>query len=807
MRENKVERFVSENPDPILRIGRDERVIYSNKAGELFLQEWNIRVGEKVPISIGNFSKRVIFRKDPEKTQIKVGKRIYLVSFYPLEAEEQVDVYGYDITNYKKLKEKLRIKEKQNDALNQMGRMALRCESLQAFMDKSVKLVAKALGVEYSRILELCPDGDFLLRAGTGWKPDLVGKSIVKGSKGSQAGYTLFSKIPVVVRDFKKEERFSASTVMKDHDVASGISVVIGKMENPFGVLSAHSKKPRRFTADDTYFLKSVAFLISEVIERRLVEEELRQYKEKLEELVRERTFELVKTNKRLTEEIAGRKQVEKALQNNVYFLKTLLDAIPSPVFYRNLKGIYQGCNKMFASILGLPEEKIVGHSMFEFRKQFSDKAIKISTFYDRILLKEGKSIPHELKIKFAIDGKERDFLVHKATYSNISGEVIGIVGVMLDITERNKAEKSLIDYADELERSNKLKDELEKVINSSPVIVFLWKYEEGWPTEFVSENVTKLGYDVEDFTSKRLLYRDIVHPDDLKKVADELKMCVEAGCSDYTSEYRIFTKSGEVRWVDERTVIQRNEDGEIHLKGIILDITEHKKAEDALLQIEEIRKKEIHHRIKNNLQVISSLLSLQAEHFSDKKVRESFQDSQNRVISMSLIHEELYKTGETGNFETFDFKAYLQKLANELFRSYLVSNRDIHLKMDIESIFLGMDTGIPLGIIINELVSNSLKHAFPAGRKGEIWIKLHKIESEKISGEDTDTGRCETSEFLLVLSDNGVGIPERIDFRHTSSLGLQLVNILVDQIEGSIELVRGAGTEFRIKFRENACS
>ena len=147
----------------------------------------------------------------------------------------------------------------------------------------------------------------------------------------------------------------------------------------------------------------------------------------------------------------------------------------------------------------------------------------------------------------------------------------------------------------------------------------------------------------------------------------------------------------------------------------------------------------------------------------------------------MSLIHEELYKTGETGNFETFDFKTYLQKLANELFSSYVVGNQDIHLKLDLESVFLGMDTGIPLGIIINELVSNSLKHAFPKG-EGEIQIKLHRLGSDKIEGED------------------------RGDFRHITSLGLQLVNILVEQIEGSIELIRGAGTEFRIKFRENAC-
>ena len=124
----------------------------------------------------------------------------------------------------------------------------------------------------------------------------------------------------------------------------------------------------------------------------------------------------------------------------------------------------------------------------------------------------------------------------------------------------------------------------------------------------------------MEDFTSKRILYEEIVHPEDLEKMQEELTRNVESGCDFYTSEYRIFTKSGEIRWVDERTFIQRDERGEIHLQGIILDITEHKKAEEALLQMEEIRKKEIHHRIKNNLQVISTLLYLESGNFSDEK-------------------------------------------------------------------------------------------------------------------------------------------------------------------------------------------
>jgi PAS domain S-box-containing protein len=353
--------------------------------------------------------------------------------------------------------------------------------------------------------------------------------------------------------------------------------------------------------------------------------------------------------------------------------------------------------------------------------------------------------------------------------------------------TQRREAEKSLMEYARKLEHSNKLKEELESIINSSPVIVFLWKYEEGWPIEFVSENVTRLGYNVEDFTSRKILYGDIVYPEDLEKVELELAKNVESGCDVYNSDYRILTRSGEVRWVDERTFIQRNEKGEVRLQGIILDITEHKKAEEALLQMEEIRKKEIHHRIKNNLQVISTLLYLESGNFNDEKVIEAFKESQHRVKSMALVHEKLYQSED---MISVDFADYIQNLANYLFGAYSVGDKDISLKLDVDNVFLGMDTAVPLGIIINELVSNALKHAFSDRESGEICICLKKEEKG--------------NHFLLTVRDNGRGFPEEIDFRETESLGLQLVINLVDQIEGSIELnTTGEGTEFRISFRE----
>ncbi len=164
---------------------------------------------------------------------------------------------------------------------------------------------------------------------------------------------------------------------------------------------------------------------------------------------------------------------------------------------------------------------------------------------------------------------------------------------------------------------------------------------------------------------------------------------------------------------------------------AFVLDITEKKKAEEALARSEEARKKEIHHRIKNNLQVISSLLDLQAEKFRDKEVLEAFKESKNRVFSMSLIHEELYKGEGT---DKLDFSAYLQKLAKSLFQTYSLSSKSIRLCMDLEeNAFFNMDVAIPLGIVVNELVSNSLKYAFHGRNGGEIRIQLYKEKNQKI--------------------------------------------------------------------------
>ena len=316
-------------------------------------------------------------------------------------------------------------------------------------------------------------------------------------------------------------------------------------------------------------------------------------------------------------------------------------------------------------------------------------------------------------------------------------------------------------------------------------------------------EGVT--GYSKEYFLSCRMRWSEIVISEDQSLVFENIEKAMSNPAVSTEFEYRIQSRDGEIKWV--RQVIQKTPEGygkPGEIQGFVRDITKHKLAEISLENIEDARIKEINHRIKNNLQVISSLLSLEAERSTDPGTLEAFRESQNRIASMSLIHEELY-IGET---DTIDFADYLRKLTADLLSSYRVGNEEINLKLDLEQVYVETNTAVPLGIIVNELVSNALKYAFPAGKEGEIRISLSRVrnhETERKKPEDTETAPGYLNEknlpFMLTVEDNGQGIPEWVDFQNTDSLGLQLVNIFVEQIEGSIELKRDRGTKFSIRF------
>ncbi|MBW4521840.1 MAG: PAS domain-containing protein [Scytolyngbya sp. HA4215-MV1] len=214
--------------------------------------------------------------------------------------------------------------------------------------------------------------------------------------------------------------------------------------------------------------------------------------------------------------------------------------------------------------------------------------------------------------------------------------------------------------------------------------------------------------------------------------------------------------------------------------------ITARKQAEKQVqqsLQEKDLLLQEIHHRVKNNLQVVCSLLSLQAGYITDQASLAVFREGQSRVRTMALIHEKLYRSNDLAKT---DFAQYVYDLITELFHSYGINPEIVSLKIHIRNVMLGIDTAIPCGLILNELVSNALKYAFPAGRRGNIVIYLRQ-------------GR--QGEYLLSVSDDGVGIPDDLDFRETRSLGLTLVCTFVAQLRGRIDLDRRNGTTFKISF------
>jgi len=244
------------------------------------------------------------------------------------------------------------------------------------------------------------------------------------------------------------------------------------------------------------------------------------------------------------------------------------------------------------------------------------------------------------------------------------------------------------------------------------------------------------------------------------------------------------FEKLGR-RCFDVKYYPYTNMKGEVtHCVVVSLDTTAYKASEEQTrrsLDEKELLLKEVHHRVKNNLQIISSLLNLQLNVITNKETREMVRESQNRVRSMALIHEKLY---QSGNLARISLEEYLRSLTRELFRSYGASG--VNLRMEVEEIGLDVDTAIPCGLMVNELVSNALKYAFPDGKEGEILVKCTQVSRDRVA---------------LTVADNGAGLPEDVERKAGESLGFQLIHLLVKQLRGTLDIVRGGGTTFQITF------
>lgn len=350
-----------------------------------------------------------------------------------------------------------------------------------------------------------------------------------------------------------------------------------------------------------------------------------------------------------------------------------------------------------------------------------------------------------------------------------------GAVIVMHDVTDRRQAENALREKERHLSESQRIAH------------IGSWHWNMAGPIVWSDETYRIYGVSPDAFTPDPESFLDLIHPEDRAAMQAWLAACA-AGQELGHLEFRHVMPDGTVRFASGRGEMQRDAANRpVQVAGTVQDVTSRVLAERVLsesLQEKEVLLKEIHHRVKNNLQIIASLLALQSDATADAGTRELLQKSIHRVRSMSLIHERLYQSETLGRI---DFGEYAEALAGFLVRSYGVGSV-VALVVDMKPTELDIEMAVPCGLILNELVSNALKHAFTDGRAGELRVT---IRPEPEGG------------FSMTVADSGPGLPAGFAIEQATSLGLQLVVSLTKQIKGRLTIRNHGGASFCITFKE----
>lgn len=474
-------------------------------------------------------------------------------------------------------------------------------------------------------------------------------------------------------------------------------------------------------------------------------------------------------TNLQLQREIIERSKVENELRLAKQYARSIIDSSLDMIVATDIDYNINEFNAAAEATFGYSKDEMLGQPLSIL---FSD-GVEMEKVVNRITQKG--ALANEI-INKKKDGTFFISFLSASVLKNEKGEVVGAMGVSRDITAIKKAEEEL-----------RLSEERHRAIYDQAYIGIARIAKMGRFLLVNERLCSMLDYTAEELYRKT--FYELGVQEEVEESLGDWDQLLSGRIKNFSREQTYVRQDGDLLRTNVTVSLVRDANNNPnYFVAVFEDITERKEYEAQLedsIKEKEVLLKEVHHRVKNNMQVISSILNLQSSYISDETALAILRESQDRIKSMSFVHESLY---QSKTLSEVNFSEYIQNISRNLFHSYSRPAGGIALRFDLEEVFLNLDTSIPCGLIINELVSNSLKYAFQGREKGVVVISFSKLADGKLK---------------LIVADDGIGLPEGFDIENAESLGLQLVTTLVTQISGKMEIDRTNGTCFNIVFKE----
>jgi len=724
--------------DPFVTLDREFRYSYMNDAGEAQLHGkredmLGKTVWEVYPAVVGTILETGLRRAASE--QIPVRFDYYYPAFemwnainiYP--SAEGLSVFFADISERKESERREKVRREQ---LRRLSELSLTMSGDPADIFEHVaRMIGELFDVRVVCLSEVSGK-------------DLIFRSVYAGGKTFRdAGQCPLAITPCANVERDKDirifdyvsEKFPEATFLREHNAFSYCGFpAIGSDGKVLAITCLLDDKAHEFTDEDQRLLRILGQRIATEVER--------------------------------SRSIAQRMKTEEALRESEQLFREMGTNLPELLWVREASpssGALLYANPAWERLLG--HKPPIGSDFRELFKVLHPEdlemvrqatAVNALGGFDKVVRMKGSG------------GEVRWFHMRAFPILDGTGEIYRVAGIGEDITEQRKAEEAL-------RASEERYALVERGVNDG-----IWDWNPETHEDYLSPQWKKiLGYRDEELPNTDATFFGLLHPDDQEKVSEAVRWHFEMS-EPFHMECRMRHKNGSYRWVFSRGEAVRDAAGKpVRMTGAITDCTERHEAEERLaasLREKEILLREVHHRVKNNLQIISSLLYFQSKKMKNPEDISIFQEGQDRLRSMIMVHETLHRSGDLARI---DFGEHVRALAAALRQSSVIAQGRIDIEVDAPEIALDMEVALPCGMIVNELLTNAYKHAFPHGRGGLVRVKA----------------RRNVDVLKIAVTDTGVGLPQDLDAGNSASFGMQLIRGLLVQLNGAMEMRSDRGT------------